>query len=201
MNQKSFNRFLRSIKWEPNKLYSNKDELYADLCHTINLFEISNIPAFIAQTCYESAYFSKSEENLNYSAIALSKVFGKYFKTPAQCKKFAYKPKQIANVVYANRMGNTKQGDGWKYRGRGLIQLTGKNWYGRISRMLGVNAVEMPHILSNHPYCAYTAGYYWVYNDLDKVDCFKKLTKKINGGYTGLDKREKLFIKISKALS
>lgn len=198
INQEQFNKWLRSIGFRNNKLYSSRIELYADLSHTINLFEIEHQPAFLAQIAYESAYFSRAEENLNYSARQLHTVFNKYFKHLQQAHKFAYKPRQIGNIVYHGRLGNNKPGDGNKYKGRSLIQLTGKRWYRMISKVLGIDFVKNPQLLAKKPYCCYGAGYFWVYKNLDKVRDFKKITRIINGGLNGFEKRLEIYEKILK---
>ena len=108
---------------------------------------------FLAQILHESGNLKYKSENLNYSAKALRSVFGKYFKTDEIANEYARKPEKIANKVYANRMGNGNEasGDGWKYRGRGLIQLTGKNNYTICGQSINLNLVNNPDLLINTP--------------------------------------------------
>lgn len=175
-----------------------------------NINNPSRIRAFLAQVGAESGQLSAVVENLNYSAKALRSVFGKYFKTDAEAEKYARKPEAIANVVYANRMGNgdTASGEGWKYRGRGLIQLTGKDNYakatnGMYALPMGVDFVDEPNLLANPDYAAQSAAWYWETNGLnaladqletsDETEVFKAITKRINGGYNGLEERRAIY--------
>lgn len=157
---------------------------------------------FFSQVLHESGCMRFDTENLNYSAKALRAVFGKYFKTNEKAKQYARKPEKIANLVYANRMGNGSEssGDGWKYRGRGLIQLTGKNNYKAFAKWLNNKAVvEQPALVATD-YAVHSAVFYWDKNNLNAVadkDDVNKLTKKINGGYNGLAHRRELYNKAS----
>lgn len=171
-----------------------------------NIDNPNRVRAFLAQIGHESGQLSAVVENLNYSAKALRSVFGKYFKTDATAEKYARKPEAIANVVYANRLGNgdTKSGDGWRYRGRGLIQITGKSNYNEASQKmyalpLGVDFVDEPELLATPDYAAQSAAWWWENAGLNAVadglggandtEVFKQITKRINGGYNGLDDR------------
>lgn len=171
-----------------------------------NIDNPNRVRAFLAQIGHESGQLSAVVENLNYSAKALRSVFGKYFKTDAEAEKSARKPEAIANVVYANRLGNgdTKSGDGWRYRGRGLIQITGKSNYNEASQKmyalpLGVDFVDEPELLATPDYAAQSAAWWWENAGLNAVadglggandtEVFKQITKRINGGYNGLDDR------------
>lgn len=158
---------------------------------------VKNYAAFIAQCGHESGGWRVFEENLNYSAKGLLTTFGKYFNNK-DVALYARKPEMIANVVYANRMGNDKPGDGWKYRGRGPIQLTGKDNYKSFSSYYNINVVENPDlILENKRVCLLSAMFYWESNKLSTYTYdFKMLTKKINGGYNGLEEREHLFERV-----
>ena len=155
------------------------------------------VAAFIAQCAHESADFSALEENLNYSEAALKAVFGKYFRDRSAAG-YARKPENIANLVYANRMGNgsTKSGEGWKFRGRGVIQLTGKDNYLRFGEAVGLGDDEDAIIryLTTFEGALESACWFWDTNNLndyaDKGD-LKGMTKRINGGYNGLEDREK----------
>jgi putative chitinase len=154
------------------------------------------IAAFIAQCGHESGGWRVFSENLNYSAKALDAVFGKYFvRAGRDAEEYHRQPEKIANVVYANRMdnGDTDSGDGWRYRGRGPIQLTGKANYTKFSEDMGVDAVEDPDMVSeNKTVALMSAIWYWNTNGLNKYadsGDIKTMTKRINGGYIGLEDR------------
>jgi putative chitinase len=148
--------------------------------------------AFIGQCAHESMNFTKLEENMNYSAEALMKTWPSRFPTMEVAKQYARNPEKIANKVYSGRMGNTDEGDGWKYRGRGLIQLTGKDNYRLASDALGVDLVGNPELVLSKEYAALTAAWYWNKRGLNKeadAKDFTGMTKKINGGTIGLADR------------
>jgi len=154
------------------------------------------IAAFIAQCGHESGGWRVFSENLNYSAKALDAVFGKYFvRAGRDAEEYHRQPEKIANVVYANRMdnGDTDSGDGWRYRGRGPIQLTGKANYTAFSEDMGVDAVDNPDQVSEDKEVALmSAIWYWNKNGLNKYadnGDIKTMTKRINGGYIGLEDR------------
>ncbi|MBX2847966.1 MAG: hypothetical protein KTR16_06590 [Acidiferrobacterales bacterium] len=161
---------------------------------------------FFAQVLHESGSMRYDMENLNYSAEALRKVFGKYFRTLKQAEKYARQPEKIANRVYANRMGNGDEasGDGWRFRGRGLIQLTGKNNYKAFSKWIGDKLiVEDPDIVAS-TYAVQSAIYFWERNKLNRLadkDDIVSLTKKINGGDNGLAHRKDLLNKANGLLA
>ena len=154
------------------------------------------VAAFLAQFGHESGGWRTFSENLNYSAKALDAVFGKYFKRAGRdAEDYARQPEKIANVVYANRMdnGDTASGDGWRYRGRGPIQLTGKHNYAKFSDDMDVDAVNNPDMVSEDKEVALmSAIWYWNSNKLNRYadsGDIKTLTKRINGGYIGLEDR------------
>jgi len=154
------------------------------------------IAAFIAQCGHESGGWRTFSENLNYSAKALDAIFGKYFKRAGRdAQAYHRQPEKIANVVYAGRMsnGDTDSGDGWKYRGRGPIQLTGKANYSAFSADMDVDAVDSPDNVSEDKEMALmSAIWYWNKNSLNKYadsGDIKTMTKRINGGYIGLEDR------------
>ena len=153
------------------------------------------IAAFIAQCSHESGGFTALKENLNYRAVTLCKVFPKYF-TESSAEHFAGQPEAIANRVYANRMGNgpEESGDGYRYCGRGLIQLTGKDNYQNFADSLEMNIEEMPEYLGTFEGAVQSACWFWESNNLnqwaDKGDIVT-LTKRINGGTIGLEDRIK----------
>lgn len=159
----------------------------------------SRVAAFIAQCSHESGEFSTIKENLNYRWQTLRKLFPKYFPTDAIAQEYASRPNKqeaIANRIYANRMGNgpEESGDGFKYRGRGLIQLTGKENYSWFAASLGISVEEATDYLETFEGAAQSACWFWETNNLnqwaDKGDIVT-LTKRINGGVIGLEDRIK----------
>lgn len=179
-----------------NKESSHWYKAMADLLPKYEIDTPERVAGFIAQCSHESAEFSVLEENLNYSANALKAVFGKYFRDRSP-DAYARKPEAIANVVYASRMGNgsTKSGDGWKFRGRGVIQLTGKNNYMAFGEATGLSDEDqIIKYLETKEGALESACWFWKANNLntaaDAKD-IKKMTKLINGGYNGLEDREK----------
>lgn len=155
------------------------------------------VAAFIAQCAHESANFNTLEENLNYRWQTLRKVFPKYFPTDEMAKSYAGrkdKKEAIANYVYANRMGNgpPESGDGYKFRGRGLIQLTGRENYSFFAGSLEIDIEEAVEYLQTFEGAVQSACWFWETNNLnqwaDKRD-IKTLTKRINGGTIGLKDR------------
>ena len=155
---------------------------------------------FFSQVLHESGCMRYDMENLNYSAKSLRAVFGKYFKTLRQAESYARQPEKIANRVYANRMGNGSEssGDGWRYRGRGLIQLTGKNNYKVFARWIGDDQVLADPDIVASEYAVHSAVFYWDKNNLNKVadrDDVVVMTKRINGGTNGLAHRTELLTK------
>lgn len=157
------------------------------------------IAAFVAQCAHESANFTTLKENLNYKAATLRKIFPKYFPTDAMAQQYANMPNKqeaIANLVYANRMGNgdPASGDGFRYRGRGLIQLTGKENYSWFAASVGITVEEAAEYLETFEGAAQSACWFWETNKLNKwadAGDILMLTKRINGGTIGLDDRIK----------
>jgi putative chitinase len=157
------------------------------------------VAAFIAQCSHESAGFTALKENLNYRAVTLRKLFPKYFPDDAIAQKYASMPNKqetIANRIYANRMGNgpEESGDGYRFCGRGLIQLTGKQNYTWFAASLGISVEEASEYLQTFEGAAQSACWFWETNKLnqwaDSGDIVT-LTKRINGGTIGLDDRIK----------
>lgn len=180
----------------------------APLRDAAGLFEIDTDEReamWIAQCAHESGGFSTLVENLNYSPAGLLATFGKYF-TPGEAATYARQPERIANRVYANRMGNRDEasGDGWRYRGRGLIQLTGTTNYRRAGGALGVNLTADPDLLLHPLYAALSAAWFWRAagcNELADAGDFIGITRKINGGLNGLDDRRAWLDKARRALA
>jgi len=157
----------------------------------------AQVAHFAGQISHETANFKYEVENLNYSAQALRRVFGKYFKTQKEAEYYERNPSAIANIVYANRMGNgdEKSGDGWKYRGRGAIQLTGKNNYEIFAnKKRNLKILECPDIVMDK-YFFDVALFYFTENKLWHIcqvvnnNSVIELTKRINGGTNGLEDR------------
>ena len=151
--------------------------------------------AFIGQCMHESNGFKTLTENLNYSAKGLMATWPSRFQSEEVANQYARNPEKIANKVYGGRMGNADEssGEGWKYRGRGIKQLTGKENYQRCSEALGVDLVENPDLLLEPKYAALSAGWFWNkhgLNDLADKSDIETMTKRINGGLLGLDARK-----------
>lgn len=151
--------------------------------------------AFIGQCMHESGGFKTLEENLNYSAKALMATWPSRFPTEELANQYARNPEKIANKVYGGRMGNADEssGEGWKYKGRGIKQLTGKENYERCGSSLGVDLVNNPDLLLEPKYAALSAGWFWNkhgLNDLADKSDIETMTKRINGGLLGLDARK-----------
>ena len=152
--------------------------------------------AFIGQCSHECGNFKVLEENLNYRAATLMKLWAKRFPTLEIANEYAGQPRKIANKVYANRMGNRDEssGDGYRFRGRGCIQLTGSTNYYHAGRALGVDLWANPDLVATPKYAALTAGWFWSTHNCNakaSAQDWTGLTKIINGGTIGLDDRIK----------
>lgn len=161
------------------------------------------VAMFLAQCGHESGNFTRFTENLNYSTDRLLAVFPKYFKTRADAEKVARRPQEIANIVYANRMGNgdSKSGDGWKYRGRGIIQLTGRQNYVKFTNYIKKpELLEKPDEFNTIHYYVKMAVWYWKVNALETISNIETVTRRINGGLNGIEERKKLFKQIMETL-
>ena len=185
-----------------------------DTCRDFEINTPERIASFLAQTSHESGGYTMLSENLNYRATTLAACWPNRFAVLGADKKpikengklvptklaesIAGKPELIANLVYSSRMGNgpAESGEGWKYRGRGLKQLTGKDNYTRCGEALGIDLVNNPDLLLEPMYAAKSAGWFWKTNKLadfaDKED-IKGMTKKINGGLIGYEARQDLY--------
>jgi putative chitinase len=156
---------------------------------------------FLSQLAHESGNFRAVQENLNYSVSGLRSVFGKYFPDDEIAAQYARQPERIANRVYANRMGNGEEssGDGWRFLGRGLLQLTGKNNYTAFSLAADNNALLEPDLVAAPELAVESGGWFWATNGLNKLadtGDVKVVTRRINGGYNGLTDREAKFGKL-----
>ena len=166
---------------------------------TFAKFQIATVrqqASFIGQCSHECGNFKILEENLNYRAATLMKLWPKRFPTQEIANSYEKNPKKIANMVYSSRMGNRDEasGDGYRFRGRGCIQLTGHSNYFHASQACGVDFVMNPDLVATPQYAAMTAGWFWSThncNPLAENQDWIALTKKINGGVIGLDDRIK----------
>ena len=161
--------------------------------------------AFLAQVGHESARLTRLVENLNYSAEGLVATWPKRFDTKLAAQ-VARKPEQIANIVYADRLGNGSQasGDGWKYRGRGLIQITGKSNYRDCGAVLGLDLLSNPSLLEIPTNAAMSVGWFWStsgLNALADAGQFETMTRRVNGGLNGLADRKVLLARAMRVLS
>jgi len=166
----------------------------------VEKFNITNplrLSHFLAQAAHESGNFKFLKENLNYSADSLLKVFPKYFKDKATADKYARNPEKIASRVYASRMGNGDEasGEGFKFRGRGYIQLTGKDNYKAFSNFIGEDCVANPDLVSDK-YPLISAAWFFDKNNLWTIcdkgasdEVVTSVTKRVNGGTHGLADR------------
>jgi putative chitinase len=174
------------------------DHWYEALCKILPDYDINTAPrvaAFLAQTAHESGGYKALKENLNYRAVTLRKVFPKYFPTDELANAYAQKPEMIANRVYGGRMGNGDEhsGDGFRYCGRGLIQLTGKDNYTRFAESIETPVEELPEFLATFEGAIQSACWFWETTNLnqyaDNGDILT-MTKRINGGTIGLEDRK-----------
>lgn len=162
------------------------------------------IAAFLAQVAHESGNFRYVAENLNYSEQGLRAVFGRYF-ADGEAASFARRPEAIANRVYSNRLGNGDEasGDGWRYRGRGLIQITGRSNYGACGRGLGLDLIAHPDLLEQPTDAARSAAWFWRERDLNRLaddGDLETITRRINGGLNGFADRKNHYAHALQAL-
>jgi putative chitinase len=176
------------------------------LLETFEKYEI-NTPkrqaCFIGQCMHESGGFKFLKENLNYSAKGLVATWPSRFPNEEYAEEYARKPERIANKVYSGRMGNTEDGDGAKYIGRGLIQLTGKDNYKAVTEALGEDLLANPQLLEEPRYAALSAGWFWNkkgLNALADASDIETMTKRINGGSIGIADRKAKIEMVSKYL-
>ena len=161
------------------------------------------IAAFIAQVGHESSQLTHLVENLNYSADALRITWPSRFDA-GLASAVARKPEQIANIAYGNRMGNSATGDGWKYRGRGLIQITGKDNYRACGEALGLDLIAHPELLEKPQHACMSAAWFWAtsgLNTLADAGKFDAITQRINGGQIGAEERQALSARALKVLA
>jgi putative chitinase len=188
-----------------NKLKGHlPDSVIAQLPDTMAKFELNTplrLAHFLAQAGHESGGFKAVNENLNYGAKGLRGIFGKYFPTDAKAALYERKPEKIANLVYGSRMGNGAEasGEGWKFRGRGYIQLTGKDNYRAFDTVVAENILENPDLVATK-YPLLSAAWFFHKNGLHKIAdggatdaVVTSVTKRVNGGTIGITDRIKHF--------
>ena len=192
---------------------ANADDWYDALCELLPKYGITTerrVAHFLSQCAHESAGFKRLEENLNYSAKALRAVFGRYFgdSPKANADEYARNPEMIANRVYNDtyrkyKMGNVNEGDGYRFRGRGLKQLTGRYNYTKFGESIGKTAEEAADYVATPAGAIESACWFWDANNLNDIadtDNVVKMTKKINGGNIGLEDRQKRYAHALKVL-
>jgi len=190
---KKFAIFAQDLKKVINRNpdYEEWARLLTESLSANDITDHDEVLAFIAQCAHESNQFRALEENLNYSKTALKRVFKKYFSAD-EYEEFARNPERIANRVYANRLGNGPEssGDGWKFRGHGVIQLTGRSNITKFGKSVGKSPDETLAFLETKEGALAGAVWFWKENKLSRyVDNFESLTRKINGGLNGYDDR------------
>ena len=164
---------------------------------------LKRVAAFIAQVGHESSQLMHLLESLSYSADALRKTWPSRFDMDL-ASATARKPEQIANIAYGNRMGNSTPGDGWKYRGRGLIQITGKSNYRACGEALGLDLIAQPELLEKPQHACMSAAWFWATNGLNTLadaGKFEAITQRINGGQNGAADRQALYARALKVLA
>lgn len=189
----------------------DSDTWLAPLNDAMTMFEIntaSRMKMFLAQVAHESQGFSLSPENMNYSAAGLLDIFkhNAHRFTPQEAADYARQPERIANHIYADMNGNGDEasGDGWLYRGRPLIGLTSRGNYERCGRALGVDLINSPELLETPEYAAKSAAWFWSVNGLNQLadaNNFDAITKRINPGMVGQDKRVEWLTKVDGAFT
>jgi len=180
------------------------DSVISQIPDTMQKFELNTplrLAHFLAQTGHESGGFKATSENLNYGAKGLLGIFKKYFPTEAKAKEYERKPEKIANLVYGGRMGNGPEasGEGWKFRGRGYIQLTGKQNYTSFDAVVPEDILANPDLVASK-YPLLSAAWFFHKNGLHKIAdggatdaVVTSVTKRVNGGTIGLADRIKHF--------
>lgn len=187
----------------PNASIKNLNLFYEPLTEAMKKYQI-NTPAriamFVANIAHESGSLSRVVENMNYSAKRLREVFPGYFVSEVDADLSAHNPEKIANRVYANRMGNGDafSGDGWRFRGRGLIGVTGRENYAKVGKALGIDLISHPELLEQPKYSALSACWFWYnfgLNQIADTGDFVRSVKRINGGLIGLADRQERYDK------
>lgn len=178
-------------------------------CQVYEITTARRMAAFLAQVGHESASLSRTTENLNYSAVALRRTWPSRFDA-ATANQYARKPEAIANKVYGGRLGNKVEGDGWRYRGRGLIQVTGRANYEAVSDLIrekvrtAPDLIADPDALTDPKWAALSAAAYWHDHDLSELadmGQFTAITRRINGGTIGAADRNARYARAKRALT
>jgi putative chitinase len=172
-----------------------------ETCERFAIDSPCRIAGFLSNIAHESGGFKFVKENLHYSAASLMRVWPSRFPSLEVAQAYAMNPEKIANKVYSSRMGNGDEasGDGWKFIGRGLIQLTGKNNYVAYSLACDNEALQKPEIVEQPKYAAESAGWFWDVNKLNTLADAQDvggMCRRINGGYNGLDDRQMKYSQI-----
>ena len=175
-----------------------------ETCRSFQITTPLRLAHFLAQTAHESARYTALEENLNYGAAGLLATWPSRFDA-VTAEKFARQPERIANRVYADRMGNGPEtsGDGWRFRGRGILQVTGRASYRSIGEFLGVDLEAQPELLATPRLAALAAGWYWSARDINTLcdrDDAIAVTEAVNGGRHGLEQRIELLGQVKAVL-
>lgn len=176
------------------KIAAEWSSVFADVIQerSFNLGDLE-MDDFLGQVLHESAGLTRFTENLNYSAERLCQVWPERFPTLADARPYAKNPEALANRVYGGRMGNTEPGDGWRYRGRGPIQLTGKSNYAAVGELIGQDLVVLPELMEQPRYSLEATIAWWEDRIPDHmIGDPQKVTKRVNGGLIGLNDREHL---------
>ena len=179
------------------RMFTGSGRFADPINQTVSNYDINNVPMFIAQIGWESANLTTFKENLYYSKDRLLQVFPRYFNAD-NVDDYAENPEKIANRVYANRMGNGDEasGDGWTYRGRGAIQVTGKDNYTKFGNDVGYTLDQTIAYLETDEGAIMSAGFYWSEAGINSVSSnINAVTQKINGGLNGLAGRQQLYTK------
>jgi putative chitinase len=190
---------------------SDIDDWFQPICDILPSYQITSmlrVAAWLAQMGHESEDFCVLEENLNYSAKGLRTVFPRYFPTDALALQYQRNPEKIANRVYDNRMGNgpEESGDGWKFHGRGLIQITGKDNYTHCSNALygDLRLLDNPELICDMDGAIRSACWFWNSRELNDFADNKDMitiTRRINGGTNGLTERVERYQRILNILN
>lgn len=173
-----------------------------DAMHEFSIASSMQQAAFLAQCAHESSQLHCVVENLNYSHDGLRKTFPQYF-SDGEAWSYEHYPERIANLVYANKNGNgaVESGDGWRFRGRGLIQVTGRDNYLVCSGALDIDLLWQPDLLEEPIPAARSAGWFWSRNRLNAIaDDVVAVTKRVNGGLNGLTERRAFFVRACQVL-
>jgi putative chitinase len=181
--------------------FANADQVLAEYGINNTVLRLAH---FMAQILHESGGLTVLIENLDYRAERIREVWPNRFKTVEDAKPFAHHPEALANKVYGGRMGNIQPGDGWRFIGRGLLQITGRESYERYGKALGVELAANPDLAFSPEWCLPLAAVDWTAagcNAFADADDIRKITRAINGGYTGLPSRKQWLAKTKQVWS